>query len=820
MRKVISLMVLVAFVLGCIMPPAGFSQTLVSAGLLPEPGAILPISEAFAPAQLQGLTIDQQDPFKFDFLMRKGDLPMSDEEKMVAYKDIIKFFLASLTVPDTDQWVNLSPYEGDRLINENFGMTEMGRELLAQDYLLKQLTASLIHPDTEVGKKFWSEIYRKANELYGTTDIPIDTFNKVWIIPDDAVVFEQGNTAYLMSQHLKVMTERDYVAMKQQEGQESPVQARQLEGSKAELAALSSEVMRNVVVPAIEKEINEGKTFAGLRQVCSAMILATWYKKALKETILGKVYADQGKLQGIDQDPRNNEAIYARYVEAFQKGVFNLIREDVDTYSQELIPRKYFSGGIERDHSKTSYVHDPKNIPAKDKSDFAESVAKSKFAWVKTLLSGNKGELAQPTALTTEEEEFVQKKTIERFYEIIRKINDSNIDKMKKHSSSVEHFPVIHSYEESALAKLKGKIKEALAFLALLRRLKEEGFGWKPESLRALVSVEAFTDDAPYSSVPVWFFKRQPESYGYRHSDRVRVAGLSPTFIAASLEKFSDQTVSNLVERSLTTASLYSTKEAAKKAFLESALSDTSLSLSNEKKEALLVPLMASQQINDEWRVVPSRKWFQAKFGNDLLGVLNYFNDKLKDKPDAERESGIPLLQYALSTFGWESQVSVETNNAITPIYGKSDVPITVYSIDAQKMQAMETIEALLGWLSPTERTGILTSPGTQLSEVSGHAGKFRISMQTSRPGTIVDNASNNVVDNAFVVEAPVTAAHYGGIDLNAANLNLRIKRDGSGVPLPVSMQDLEGFQIDGLTPEIISITSAVSLPGLNLNTP
>ena len=55
--------------------------------------------------------------------------------------------------------------------------------------------------------------------------------------------------------------------------------------------------------------------------------------------------------------------------------------------------------------------------------------------------------------------------------------------------------------------------------------------------------------------------------------------------------------------------------------------------------------------------------------------------------------------------------------------------------------------------------------------------------------------------------------AMKGGIDFNAANLNLQIKRDGNGVPLPISQQDLENINIDGLVPIIIEIKPATSLP-------
>jgi hypothetical protein len=61
----------------------------------------------------------------------------------------------------------------------------------------------------------------------------------------------------------------------------------------------AKEVIREIIIPAIEKEVNEGKNFANLRQIYNSMILAAWYKKNLKESILGKVYMDSNKTNGI-----------------------------------------------------------------------------------------------------------------------------------------------------------------------------------------------------------------------------------------------------------------------------------------------------------------------------------------------------------------------------------------------------------------------------------------------------------------------------------------------------------------------------------------
>ncbi len=378
MRRITSVIVLLTFLASCVMPPQGFAQTLASAGVLPLPGTMVTPTAAFIPAHLVGITIDPKNPLKFDFLIHKGQVSLSDEQKKEEYRSLIKYFLAALTVPNSDQWVNLSPYESQRMIKDNFGKTAMGRDLLAQDYILKQLTASLMNPDSDLGKKFWERVYEQAYQKYGTTDVPVDTFNKVWVVPADVSVFEKDNTALVVNSHLKVMTERDYVVTENN--------ALTLEATNApkasEVAQVSSEIVRDIIIPQIEQEVNEGKVFANLRQIYSGMILATWFKQQLRESILGKAYADHSAIKGVNQDPKNNEKIYQQYLEAYKKGVVNMIREDVDKYTQEVMPRKYFSGGALA--PKGVKIADPAQVAV---SDAAMAITKHLVEDVKVALS-------------------------------------------------------------------------------------------------------------------------------------------------------------------------------------------------------------------------------------------------------------------------------------------------------------------------------------------------------------------------------------------------------------------------------------------------
>ena len=64
----------------------------------------------------------------------------------------------------------------------------------------------------------------------------------------------------------------------------------------------------------------------------------------------------------------------------------------------------------------------------------------------------------------------------------------------------------------------------------------------------------------------------------------------------------------------------------------------------------------------------------------------------------------------------------------------------------------------------------------------------------------------------AQLVDAPLNTTHLtnanpldpGGIDMSMLSLDLQIKRDGKGVPLPINLQNLSNIHINGLRPTIV----------------
>ncbi len=381
----ICLGIILCFLATAIIPPKALAQ---SAFNLPIPGTIVNLSSGFVPVMLKGLKVYPDNPFKFDFIVDSGNTGLAGDELKAESEKLARYFLASLTVPQDDLWVNLSPYEKDRIIPDALSQTDMGKDMLAQDYLLKQITASLIYPEGDQGKVFWKEVYKKAYEQYGTTNIPIDTFNKVWIVPARAVVYEQSDKAFVVESSLKVMIEEDYVAMEKSKEDRrekiedrksnvdkvssdsapssivySPSSVSSLTSSLQPLPSdISSSIVREMIIPELEKEVNSGKNFSQLRQIYNAIILAYWFKTKLKDSILNTVYADRNKVEGIELvhskmslaekdigdvssiNPTSQE-IYNQYLDSFKKGVMNFIKVEYDPYTNKNIPRKYFAGG-------------------------------------------------------------------------------------------------------------------------------------------------------------------------------------------------------------------------------------------------------------------------------------------------------------------------------------------------------------------------------------------------------------------------------------------------------------------------------------------
>ncbi len=346
LRKAINVVVVLCFSLFTVVGPAG--SQIIS-------GQSIGLTPVFSPPVLRGMTVHPENPLLFDFIVDRGQDKIGNDLLKDESTKLIKYFLTSMTIPDKDAWVNLSPTEKDRIIPDALGQTEMGRAMLEQDYVLKQLAASLTNPETDLGKKYWDQVNR-LETLEKTTSVQrpaTNNFNKVWIVPDGATVVEKDGFAYITESKLKVMLDEDRSLDGQRSveidtGAPSTVQKNLTPPNplfKKEGGSVSTQVFREMILPKLVQEVNSGKNFAATRQVYQSVILAAWYKRALKDSLLGRIYADKSKIAGVETDVKDiKQKVYEQYLEAFKKGAYNVIKEEPGP-DGDLIPRKYFSGG-------------------------------------------------------------------------------------------------------------------------------------------------------------------------------------------------------------------------------------------------------------------------------------------------------------------------------------------------------------------------------------------------------------------------------------------------------------------------------------------
>jgi len=186
-RRVLSVLILTLFIVN-ITPVQAASLNL------PAPTQFIPLSDSYSFPVLKGIKLNPDNPLKIDFIIDTAD---KDNISKQEAEQLINYFLAGLTLPEEDLWVNLSTYEKDRIMPDNLSNTDLGKNLLSQDYILKQLTASITYPESDTGKDYWDKTYQTLQKTLKTTNIAVDTFNKIWIMPDTAQIYEHKTMAVI-----------------------------------------------------------------------------------------------------------------------------------------------------------------------------------------------------------------------------------------------------------------------------------------------------------------------------------------------------------------------------------------------------------------------------------------------------------------------------------------------------------------------------------------------------------------------------------------------------------------------------------------------
>lgn len=291
---------------------------------------------------LRGLNFDATKPNHIGFYL---DNPNNKKIAALDLHRMIKYFLGFLAIKQSDIWVNLSPYEEDRIIPNTLEKLDIGKDFLIEDYILKRLTSYITSPKIKEAKRFWQEVNKAAFLMTRNNKLPIDTFQKIWIVPNDIEICQNGNKALITKATLKVMLEEDFLESSGQRIAYRKEKSRKY--SSPPINAKIKEIFKSELLPIIEKEVNEGITFAPLRQLYYAFILATYFKDKFANKGSYDQYVNQEKTEPIViREEKVKKIVYQQYLKNFHQGEYRLLENNFDLYSGKKQLRKYFSGGF------------------------------------------------------------------------------------------------------------------------------------------------------------------------------------------------------------------------------------------------------------------------------------------------------------------------------------------------------------------------------------------------------------------------------------------------------------------------------------------
>lgn len=247
-----------------------------------------------------------------------------------AVRKTLEYFFTCLAVPDDSCWVNLNPDESSEVLDGRLGDSDMSRVLLKADLRLKEDVSQLINPAfSKEGKEFWRRLYQRAEELNVNG---IHSMTKLWIVPDKAEVRHTEEIFSVEESSLKVELEPAYLSLN----------GRGRNKKQDELEDFAASLISELILPILNKRINEDYAYADLREVYNALILARWYKQRYGAR-------QNGFVQYSIDFTYSPQEIYQDYLDSITNKEYSWVEQEPGLFPfyRAVSTKYYFSGGVD-----------------------------------------------------------------------------------------------------------------------------------------------------------------------------------------------------------------------------------------------------------------------------------------------------------------------------------------------------------------------------------------------------------------------------------------------------------------------------------------
>jgi hypothetical protein len=210
-------------------------------------------------------------------------------------------FNTGLAVPDDKFWVNLNPWEPDRIIDEQLWQSEVGRIMLEADLQMKKDLSNYGNPcSNETGKALWKLLHEKQDtliqrcmmmfpgEIKDINNIWFSPVMSSWIVPDKVYAYTNAHRTqiYIINATLTIqgelITEQTHFKVKDQDrGTLSKGCLEELNKSAEEYGQYNYELIDRMILPYVIADVNRGEKYEDLRDIFIALALAQWYKLSI-----------------------------------------------------------------------------------------------------------------------------------------------------------------------------------------------------------------------------------------------------------------------------------------------------------------------------------------------------------------------------------------------------------------------------------------------------------------------------------------------------------------------------------------------------------
>ncbi len=289
------------------------------------------------------VSTDQEGGVNFDIILKaqkaNGSSPGIDPINSTVIGATA--FMTGLAIPSDKFWVNLNPWEPDRIIDEQLSRSDVGRIMLEADLQMKKDICNYENPCTnEVGVALSSlrdekhEILVRQcmnkfpGEIEDVKNIVFRPVTRYWIVPDSVYAYSNGTQIYIINATLAIQSEsvpdRTSFRVDNQDVKKlSKGCLEELNKSSKEYGEYYKEMIDQMILPFVVADVNHGEKYEDLREVFVSLALVQWYKSNInsrRDIFRESLDSSDSPLNAIW--PWNPHEIWENFVYSYENGEY------------------------------------------------------------------------------------------------------------------------------------------------------------------------------------------------------------------------------------------------------------------------------------------------------------------------------------------------------------------------------------------------------------------------------------------------------------------------------------------------------------------